>query len=81
MFVLKNRIDPGLSETNFRATLNHSKQLLKNIHPTMLSSFLFTDEKIFGLQWPRRKEPGRIAAFVYIHQPIKEERRRDAINV
>ena len=57
IFVLKNRDDPKLSEANFYARLYHSKQLLRNIHPMLLASFLFTDEKIFDhtekhAEWP-----------------------------
>jgi len=47
MIVLKNRNDPEMSKANFRARLCHSEQQLKNIHPMMLVSFLFADEKTF----------------------------------
>ena len=38
MLVLNNRNDPELSEANFHARFNHSKQLLKNIHSMTLAS-------------------------------------------
>jgi len=42
MFVIKNRNDPELSGPNFRARLNHSKQLLK-IFINDASIISFTD--------------------------------------
>jgi len=39
MFVHKNDNQPELSEVNFHVRLNHSKQLLKKIHPMMLALF------------------------------------------
>jgi len=49
MFVLKKRLVPELSGANCHAIakLSHLKQLLQNIHPTMLAKFCLTDEKIF----------------------------------
>jgi len=46
---VQNRNDPKLSEANFHAGLCHLEQLLKNVQPMMLASFLFIDEKI--VQW------------------------------
>jgi len=37
--VLKNRYTPELSEANSHARHSHSRKLLKNIHPMMLTSF------------------------------------------
>jgi len=37
MFVLKNSHDPELSGADCDAKPSHSKQLLKNIHPMMLT--------------------------------------------
>jgi len=49
--VLKNRNDAELE--NFHASLSHSKQLVKNIHPMMLGSFCSLAKR--DLQWPHRK--------------------------
>jgi len=53
MFVLKNRNDPKLSETNFYATLCHLEQLPKTINPMALALFLFPDKKIFTVTTPK----------------------------
>jgi len=45
MFVFKNRNYPEASEANFDARLNHSKEMLKNIHPMTLASFLISNKK------------------------------------
>jgi len=71
MFVLTNRNDPELSETNSRARLSLSKQLLKNIHRIMLLSFLFIDKKMFTVTTP--KNPQNDGGISINHK----ERRRD----
>ena len=63
IFVLKNRDDPKLSEANFYARLYHSKQLLRNIHPMLLASFLFTDEKIFTVTTPKNLRNDQLYAY------------------
>jgi len=45
-----------LSEANFHARLSCLKQLLKNIHPMMLASFLFTYERIFTVMTPKNPQ-------------------------
>jgi len=47
MFMLKNRIDPKLSEANFSARLSHSKQFAQKHSVKDVSIILFTHEKIF----------------------------------
>jgi len=47
MLSSKIAMTPELNEANFHAGLCHSIQLLKNIYPMMLVSFLFADEKTF----------------------------------
>jgi len=71
MFLLKNRNDPKLSEANFHARLCHLKQLLKNIHPMILASFLFTDEKMFTVTIP--KKPRRMTDCMFTNQPIRRK--------
>jgi len=65
MFVVKNRHALELSEANSHAKLSHSKQLLKNIHPMMLASFLFTDKSTFTVTRNTLKIPqnGRLYAY------------------
>jgi len=53
MFVLKNRNNPKPSKANIHARLCHFKQLLRNIHPMVLASFLFSDDKIFTVTTPK----------------------------
>jgi len=50
----------------------HLKQFIKNIHPIMLASFLFTDKKTFRAKTP--KNPQGPTVCISINQ---EERRRD----
>jgi len=66
LFMLKTCNDPQLSEANC-----HSIQLLKNIHPMMLS-FLFCDEKIFTVITLKTH---RMTNCTCIHQP--KQRCRD----
>jgi len=69
MFLLKNRSDPKLSEANFHVRFCHLKQLLKNIHPMILASFLFSGEQIFTvitLKNPQNDRP-------YAHPSIKKK--------
>ena len=60
MFVLKNRNDPELSAANVHAKLCHLKQLLKNTHPVMTASLLFTNEKIFAVTTPKNPQNDRL---------------------
>jgi len=49
MSVLTNRHAPELSGANCHAKLSHSKQILINIHPAMLSQFHSPTQKIFTI--------------------------------
>jgi len=73
MSVLKNRSEPELSEANFHARLQdsacHLKQLLKNIHPLTLTSFLFTYKKIFTVTTPNNPQNDRL----YEHPSTKKK--------
>jgi len=68
VFVLKNRNDPLLSEVSFHARLSHSKQLLRYIHPMMLS-FLFTDEKMFTVTIQKNLQNDQL----YAHPTTKKK--------
>jgi len=46
MFMLRNGCAQELREANTHEIFSHSKQLLKNVHQIMLTSFLFTGENI-----------------------------------
>ena len=67
--VLRNHNDPGLSEANFRSRLCHSKQLLKNVHPAILVSFLVTHEKMFTLTTPKNPQNDQL----YVYPSIKKD--------
>jgi len=71
MFVLKNHNDPELNEANFHARLNHWKQLHRNIHPMVLSSFLFTNEQIFTMT-TLKKHRMTDCRPTHIHQPRRK---------
>ena len=72
MFVLKNRNYPEASEANFDARLNHSKQMLKNIHPMTLASFLFSNKNIYSDHTEKPTEWPTVRTSIN-----QEERRRD----
>jgi len=50
------------SESNFHATLSHSKQLLK-YSPSDVSTILFTDEKIFTATTQKNPQNDRLYAY------------------
>ena len=56
----------NFSELNFYATLSHSKQLLKHIHPMMLASFCSLMKIIFAVAI---RETHRITDCTHIHKP------------
>ena len=53
MFALKNRYAVRLSEANCQARDSHSKHLLTNVHPMVLTVSFFTDEKTFTAATPK----------------------------
>jgi len=65
MFVFKNRYDPKLSEANFHARLCRLKQLLENVRPMILASFLSTDEKTFTCTVTTPKNPQNDRLYSY----------------
>jgi len=70
--VFKNRNDPELSEADFQAGLNHSKQFLRNIHPVTLASFCSPTKRY--LQWPHRT----MTDCTHMHQPRRKVAWQDA---
>jgi len=65
MFALQNRCGPDLSEANSHARRDRSKQLSKNIHPTMSASFCSLTKSY--LQWLHRKTY-RMSYWTHIRQ-------------
>jgi len=62
MSVLKNRHAPELSGANCHAKLSHSRQMLENIHPTMLVQFRSVTKKIFTVATPKTSENHQLYA-------------------
>jgi len=68
LFVQKNCSD----QSSVKLTPKHDchlKQFIKNIHPIMLASFLFTDKKTFTAKTPKNPQ---VINCMHIHQPRRK---------
>jgi len=79
IFVLKNRHELELSTANSRARLNHSQQLLKNIHRVMSASFCSLTKHVYrGGHIDKRTQNARLYG-THIRQLRRKTSRQNAL--